>query len=221
MAITFPNETSDYRAARDKLLKAELELRAKVDEIAGLRRTLPFGGEVKEDYMFDAQGAEGVTQAKISELFGDKDDLFLYGFMFGPEMKRPCPLCTSFLSSFDGNVRSVQKRAAVAVVAKSPIGRVNDFAELRGWKNLPLFSSSNNTFQMDYFAETAEHGQMPMINVFSKKDGKVYHRWGTEVLYSPPESGQQPRHADMMWPLWNVLDTLPVGRGDFSPSLDE
>jgi predicted dithiol-disulfide oxidoreductase (DUF899 family) len=35
----------------------------------------------------------------------------------------------------------------------------------------------------------------------------------------PSEPGQNHRHVDMMWPLWNVLDATPEGRGtDWFPS---
>ena len=50
---SFPGESSDYRAARDKLLQAERDLRTRIEEVAALRRKLPVGGEVPQDRVID------------------------------------------------------------------------------------------------------------------------------------------------------------------------
>ena len=215
----FPNESDDYRAARDELLKAEAELRATTERVAALRRKLPLGGLLKEDYAFDELRAGAPVKVKLSELFDSgKDSLFLYGFMFGPEANHPCPLCTSFLDSLNGSGPHIEQRINVAVVARAPINRVREFADSRKWHNLRMLSSANNSYQRDYLAET-EHGQMPMANVFVHRNGAIHHGWGSELLYAASDEGLDSRHIDMMWPLWNVLDTTPEGRGDWYPRL--
>ena len=163
--------------------------------------------------MFQRIGADGnVEDVRVSSLFAEgKDTLFLYGYMFGPEMKAPCPSCTCFLDAFDGTVPHLQQTINVGVVVKSPIDRVEAVARDRGWQNLPLLSSHGTTFQRDYLAENDAGGQMPMANVFVRQDGVTRHFWGSEMLYSPMNGGH-PRHIDMMWPVWNVLDTTPGGR---------
>ncbi len=45
----YPNESREYREARNELLEAEDALRAQVECVAGLRRGLPLGGEVDQD----------------------------------------------------------------------------------------------------------------------------------------------------------------------------
>jgi predicted dithiol-disulfide oxidoreductase (DUF899 family) len=95
-----------------------------------------------------------------------------------------------------------------------------EFAGPRGWNRVRLLSSTNNTYNADYFGENAEGDQYPMANVFVRKNGSINHFWGTEMLYNDIER-QQPRHMDLMWPLWNVFDTTPEGRGtDWYPSLN-
>ena len=216
MSIRFPNESDAYRAARDDLLKAEAELRALTERVATQRRALPAGGEVKEDYVFD--GEDGPVQ--LSELFGEQDTLFLYGFMYGPAAKNPCPLCTSIMDAFDANARNVREKVAFVGVMRSPIDRTLALAETRGWETMRFVSSSNNSYHRDYFAETEEGNQMPMANVFVKRDGKILHSWGSELLYFDSPDGMDARHMDPMWPLWNILDATPGGRGDdFYPSL--
>lgn len=66
MAVTFPGETSDYRSARNSLLKAEIALRAQVKRVAELRRTLPDGGSITTDYVFTSSDGQ---PTKLSDLF--------------------------------------------------------------------------------------------------------------------------------------------------------
>lgn len=220
MSMAFPNESSAYRAARNALLRAEVDLRQQIAEVATQRRALPLGGEVKEDYEFSELRDEGrIRPVKMSELFGDHDSLFLYSFMYGPQAEQPCPMCSSLLDALNGNAPHINQRASLAVVARSGIERVVEFARQRGWNNLRMLSSHDNSYNSDYFAENAEGEQFPMANVFVRRDGRIYHFWGSELFYADVEG--QPRHMDLMWPLWNLFDALPQGRGeDWYPSLE-
>jgi predicted dithiol-disulfide oxidoreductase (DUF899 family) len=224
--VRFPGESASYRAARDELLAAERDLRKQVEQVAQLRRKLPLGGELPEDYAFEEGAANladitAVVSVKLSDLFRKGiDTLALYNFMYGPEMKQACPMCTSFLDSLNGTAPHAGQRLNLAVVAKSPIGRIREFARGRGWHNLRLLSSARNTYNRDYHGETADGGQLPVFNVFVRRDGKIYHSYSTELVFAPPEPGQNERHIDMMWPLWNLLDLTPEGRGaDWYPRL--
>src|SRR4029450_10832521 len=92
--LRYPNETREYRDARDALLKDEQELVDKVKSVAASRRNLPLGGELKEDYVFQwANDGKVGKSVKFSELFGDKNTLLLYSFMYGPNGDHPCPSC--------------------------------------------------------------------------------------------------------------------------------
>jgi len=219
VSISFPNESSDYRAARDTLLQAEIRLRAQVEAVAAQRRELPLGGQVKEDYEFtELRDAGRIRPVKMSELFGPHDSLFLYSFMYGPRAEQPCPMCSSLLDALNGNAPHIKQRTGLAVVARSSMERVAEFAEQRGWHNLRMLSSHDNSYNSDYFAENDDSEQMPMANVFVRRNGAIHHYWGTELFYA--EVDGHPRHMDLMWPLWNVLDTIPAGRGeDWYPSL--
>jgi predicted dithiol-disulfide oxidoreductase (DUF899 family) len=211
--LTFPNETAEYREARDQLLKAEIDLRAQVERVAAMRRALPSGGMLKEEYAFDELTSAGVRQVKLAELFeGSKNSLFLYNFMYGPKMANPCPMCSSIIDGLNASARHISLRVNLAVVARSPIERIKEFAKARGWNHIRLLSSSKNTYNADYFGETAEGDQFPMANVFTRRDGSIYHFWGTEMLYSKGDG--EPRHMDMMGPIWNIFDATPDGRGD-------
>jgi predicted dithiol-disulfide oxidoreductase (DUF899 family) len=203
--MNFPNETSDYRAARDRLLQSELDLRRKIESVAAQRRELPPGGEVPEDYVFD--GVEG--KVRLSQLFAKGDTLVAYSFMYGPKMDQPCPMCTSIIDGLQGNAVHI-----------SPLERILAFARGRGWKSLRFLSSAGNSYNRDYHGEDAEGRQWPMMNVFRRTD-RVRHTWGSELLDAPEDPGQNARHVDLLWPLWNVLDLTPRGRGsDWYPRLD-
>jgi predicted dithiol-disulfide oxidoreductase (DUF899 family) len=211
----FPNESAKYRTARNKLFKAELALRRQTEAVAKLRRKLPLGGEIPEDFVFD-EGADvvGMRKVRLSELFAPgRDTLLLYGYMYSLAMNNPCPMCTSILDALDGQAQHVSQRVNIAVVAKSPLPRILTFARNRGWKNLRFLSSADNSYNRIYHAEDEEGRQLPMMNVFVKKGDTIRHFWASELLYSKADPGQNQRHVDIFWPLWNLLDLTPEGRG--------
>jgi predicted dithiol-disulfide oxidoreductase (DUF899 family) len=226
-AMRFPGETPKYRAARNRLLTAERDLRRRVERVAAMRRKLPLGGQVAEDYVFE-EGARDLADTntthstRLSELFRDGlDTLVVYSFMFGPHMKQACPMCTSFIDSLNGAAPHFEQRANLAVVAKSPLARIREFARGRGWNHLRLLSSANHTYNRDYHGENAEGGQLPSLNVFARRGGEIHHFYQTELVFLPGDSGQNQRHIDMAWPLWNLLDFTPEGRGaDWFPRLN-
>ena len=212
--IRFPNESAEYRRARTALLAEEIELRRHLERVAAQRRALPPGGEVREDYVFE--GAHGPV--RLSELFGDKNTLVTYNFMFGPQRERPCPMCTCLLGALDANTPDIRQRVAFAVFARAPIERLTAWAKERGWRYLPLYSSGGNTFNADYAHEPP--GQdIPAMNVFTRRDGVVHHAWGDE-LGETADPGEDPRGAPELMPLWNLLDLTPEGRApDWYPKL--
>jgi predicted dithiol-disulfide oxidoreductase (DUF899 family) len=224
-AVRFPNESAAYRAARAELLEAEIALRAQLEAVAALRRALPLGGEVAQDYVFeegarDLDREDDVSRVRLSQLFARDAALVVYSFMYGPDMARACPMCTSMLDGLNGNAPHIAQRVNLAVVAKSPLARIRACARKRGWRNLRLLSSHDNTYNRDYRGESASGAQMPALNVFVRRDGKVYHFYNSELLFAPAEPGMHPRHVDLLWPLWNMFDLTPEGRGkDWYPKL--
>jgi predicted dithiol-disulfide oxidoreductase (DUF899 family) len=234
MSMTFPGESAEYRAARDRLLQREIELRRAMEQVAEARRELPPGAVVPEDYVFQGAGAgagAAPSDVRLSELFAPgKDSLVIYNFMFPrhsgddrpgpaggqtallPLEEGPCPSCTALLDQLDGAAEHVSQRVNLAVVAKSPLSRILTFAEERGWRRLRLLSSAGNTFKRDYHGETAEGEQMPMLNVFHRDGDQIRHFWSAELLYAPTDPGQEPRHVGTLEPLWNLFDLTPEGR---------
>jgi predicted dithiol-disulfide oxidoreductase (DUF899 family) len=232
MGTRFPGESPEYRAARDRLLEQEIELRRAMEAVAAARRELPPGGAVSEDYVFQGAGANGAaTDVRLSEVFEPgKESLVIYSFMFprdcgdrrpGPAggqtallklEEMPCPSCVALLDQLDGAAEHASQRINLAVVAKSPLPRILAFAAERGWRRLRLLSSAGNTYNRDYLGETAQGAQRPMLNVFRRDGRTIRHFWGSELLYAPTDPGQDPRHVGTLEPLWNLFDLTPEGR---------
>ncbi len=216
----FPGEDPAYRQARDELLDAELKLDRMVKRVASLRRDLPLGGPVPQDYCFQTL-ADGVERdIRLSELFApDKDTLFLYSFMYAPSDSAPCPACTSLVDGFNGIADHIADRINMAVVAKAPISKTMELAKSRGWTKIRFLSSHDNSFNEDYHAVNTREMQIPAANVFVRKGNEVRHFWSAELLYV--DRPEHPRHVDQIWPIWNILDMTPEGRGtDWFPKLN-
>jgi predicted dithiol-disulfide oxidoreductase (DUF899 family) len=232
VAISFPGESADYRAARERLLDREAGLRRAMEAVAAERRNLPLGGAVPQDYVFQGAGSGGeLTDVRLSELFAPGwDSLAIYSFMFprdpgddrpGPASGEtaalrledgPCPSCVALLDQLEGVADHASQHMNLVVVAKAPLPRVLTFARERGWRRLRTLSSAGNSYNRDYLAETAEGHQRPMLNVFHRQGDAIRHFWGSELLYAPTDPGQDPRHVGTLEPLWNLFDLIPEGR---------
>jgi predicted dithiol-disulfide oxidoreductase (DUF899 family) len=216
-AVRFPNESQEYRRARDALLAEEIELRRHIERVAERRRALPPGGKVTKDYRFE--GERGPVS--FADLFGDKQTLVIYSYMFGPQRERPCPMCTSLLGAWDGEARDVEQRVALAVIARSPIERLVAFKKERGWHSLKLYSDTTGEFSRDYHALTPEGGDDAAFSVFTRRDGTIRHFWSGEMGFDTADPGQDPRGAPDLMPIWTILDSTPEGRGtDWYPKLE-
>ncbi len=191
MGVVYPNESPEYRAARDELLAREIGLRREMEAVAVARRALPPGGVLKDDYVFDEVDDQGkVVDVKLSELFEPgKDALVIYNYMFPRHSadSRPGP-------------RTGESE------------RVATFGRERGWRHIRLLSSGRSSFARDYNGEI-DGMQMPMMNVFTRDGDVIRHFWGAEMLYAPPDPNQDPRSIGPVETAWNLFDLTPQGRG--------
>lgn len=207
MERRYPNESTDYRIARDALALEEQDLIGRVKAVAEQRRNLPLGGRLPEDYTFAwADDARLNHAVKISELFDGKNTLLLYSFMYGPSWDNPCPSCTSLMDGFDRMAKQVGPDAAFVAVGKAPAEKINTWAKRRGWSQIGLVSGFDSTYQADYKCQgESPDRQFATMHVFKKREGNIYHFWGTELTDND---------LDMVWPYWNLMDMTPEGRPD-------
>ena len=214
--VTIPGESAEYRKARTALLTEEIELRRQIERVAAQRRALPPGPAITGDYRFE--GEHGALD--FAALFGDRQSLVVYSYMFGAKRERPCPMCTSLLGAWNGEARDIQQRVALAVVAGAPIQRLLAFKQERGWRDLPLYTDLNGNYTRDFRGIAPDGSDMPSINVFTRRDGTIRHFWSAEMGMETADPGQDPRGAPDPMPLWTLLDMTPEGRGkDWYPKL--
>ena len=213
--VHFPNESAEYRQARDTLLAEEIELRRHIEQVAVQRRALPLGGVLPKDYAFEGENGP----VRMSEFFGDMRTLAIYSMMYGPQRKEPCPMCTSLLSAWDGEARDVEQRIALVITARSPIERILAFKKRRGWRYLRIVADTSGEYTRAYVS--AEDADVPGYSVFTRRDGTIRHFWSGEMGSKTADPGQDPRGAPDLMPLWTILDTTPEGRGtDWYPKLE-
>jgi predicted dithiol-disulfide oxidoreductase (DUF899 family) len=215
-AYRFPNESDAYRVRRNELLEMEKDLRARVEAVARKRRELPLGGRLKQGYRFERMGQNGsVDKVAFEELFGKHRSLLLYTMMYGAEWDAPCPSCTSLVDGFNANYFPVSQRCAMAVVAAARPKQLHDWAQRREW-TIPLYSAVNASYILDYAGHegATDSARLPVMNVFCKTGDGIFHTWGSELIGHPTGNNGDPRHVDMVWLYWNLLDMTPEGRGE-------
>jgi predicted dithiol-disulfide oxidoreductase (DUF899 family) len=180
---------------------------------------LPPGPKIDGDWTFlDANGAE-VT---LADMFGTRDTLVLYHWMFGPERKRPCPMCTNLLGPLDQNAADIEQRVALAIVGRSEVERQLAFARERGWRHLRLYQAVGDDFSIKIGGLDPDKGwEMPALMVLQKDGDTIRLHWMGETTMEMADPGEDPRGAIDLAPLWNVLDLTPGGRGtDWYPKLE-
>ncbi len=209
-ASRFANETADYAKARMALLAEEIEVRRHLTRLAEQRRRLPPGPVVEKNYRFkDENGSE----TGLAEMFGHRDTLVTYFWMFGPQRERPCPMCTNFLGGANGNGADVKQRVAFKIIGRSPVERQRAFAMERGWRDLDFAQTVGDDYARDLGLLDAKGNEYPGLTVYQKDGNEVRVFYSAEMPAEAADPGQDPRGAVDIAPLWNILDMTPAGRG--------
>ncbi|HET6501505.1 MAG TPA: DUF899 family protein [Amycolatopsis sp.] len=210
--------SEEYVAARVELARAERRLRDQIEAVAAARRRMPQGLLLDEYSFAEGPSDPGKLAAErtttLRELFGDHETLVIYHLMFHPDDDTACPMCSLWVDGFHGVVHHLKQRTAFAVVAKAPLPQLRQWALRRGWDGLRILSSHGTSFNADLNAERADGDQRPMISVFTADGERVRH------FYTLPANflDDSERGIDLLSPVWNVLDLLPAGRGDWYAS---
>lgn len=213
----FPGEDESYAKARKSLLSEEIDLRRRMTRVAEQRRQLP-PGPLMKDYRF--KYANGAEQG-LADLFGDHDTLVSYFWMYGPERERPCPMCTNWLGSVDGNANDIKQRVAFKIFGRSPVERQKAFALERGWQALDFLQVVGDDYVRDFNLLMPGGGDLAAIVVYKRTKDGIRLFWKSEMTADMADPGQDPRDAPDIAALWNILDLTPGGRGtDWYPSLE-
>ncbi len=213
----FKEESAEYRAARAALLAEEIEFRRHMTRLVEQRQALPSGPLVEKDYRFkDANGAD----VGLLDLFGDKSTLVSYFWMYGPQRERPCPMCTNWLGGLNGNAMDIKQRVALKIIGRSPLARQLAFAQERGWHHLDFVQTSSDDYAKDLNLVQDDGSEWAGLHVYKREGDKVRLFWMSEMSLDIADTGQDPRDAPDIAPLWSILDLTPEGRGtDWYPKL--
>jgi predicted dithiol-disulfide oxidoreductase (DUF899 family) len=205
----FPGESADYAKARQALLQEEIEFRRHMTRLVQQRQALPAGPVIAKDYRFiDANGAE----LGLLDLFGDKNSLVTYFWMFGPQRARPCPMCTNWLGAVHGNAADIKQRTALKILGRSPVERQLAFAQERGWPDLDFVQTVGDDYARDLGILKADGSEWAAIVVFRRDGDRVRLFWTSEIGMDMADPGQDPRDAPDIASLWSILDLTPEGR---------
>lgn len=219
-----PNESKGYLAKREEVRLAEIELRNIREKVAELRRQLPAGAILMDYELIEGptsldDGDEPTRKVRLSELFTAPDrSLVIYQFMYGKKQTTPCPMCTSWIDSWNGVAHHLAQNIDVAIVAAADVPTLRAHARKRGWDKLRLLSAGESTFKYDLGSEDEEGNQDSTISVFTRdNDGTLRHFYSVHPRLA---EDIEERGIDEWNPIWNILDLTPQGRGSWYASLD-
>jgi predicted dithiol-disulfide oxidoreductase (DUF899 family) len=212
----------EWLAARKQHLNQEKELTRLRDQVSAERRNLPC---VKVDKPYVFEGLNG--SESLADLFGDRSQLIVYHFMFGPEWKEGCPSCSFLADHIDGALVHLAARdVAFVVVSRAPFTQLRPFQQRMGWR-FKWVSSHGSDFNYDFHTTTDEavapveynyrdkatlerlgqtyhvQGEQPGASVFLRHGDSVYHTYST---YG--------RGLDLLVGAYNYLDLVPRGRDE-------
>ena len=181
---------------------AQEELDKARKKLVKLRRQLP--PEPVRDY--ELRNTDGPV--RLSEMFGDKDDLILIH-----NMGEGCSNCTMWADEFNGVCHHLQSRSAFVVVSPDSPSVQQDFARKRGWR-FPMYSAEGATFIRDMGFQWDEEeflsGYQPGVSVFRRVED------GTIVRVSKDSFGP----GDLYCGVWHLFDLLPDGPDGWDPLFD-
>jgi AraC-like DNA-binding protein/predicted dithiol-disulfide oxidoreductase (DUF899 family) len=183
----------------DKEIEAiEHEIEAAKLRLIEARRRRP--EETVGEYTFiDNEG----RAVKLSELFGDKDDLIVVH-----NMGTQCSYCTMWADGFAGLSHHLTDRAAFVVCTPDPPEVQKRFAEKRNWTFRMISSESPFFKDMGFLNDKGEY--WPGISSFRRKpDGSI-----VRVAKSYFDRGDD---YCAVWPIFELLDGGPR---DWEPKYD-
>jgi predicted dithiol-disulfide oxidoreductase (DUF899 family) len=207
----------EWLAARRELLVEEKKLTRLRDEVSAKRRALP---RVEIDKAYTFTGPDG--EESLADLFGERSQLVIYHFMYGPEWDEGCPSCSFWADNFERiDVHLAARDISLVAVSRAEYGTLDAYRRRMGW-TFKWVSSRGSDFNRDFgvtfTAEERESGEKiynfgtlsfgvdeaPGISVFSKDDaGRVFHTYSTYA-----------RGLDMLNGAYHYMDLTPKGRDE-------
>lgn len=208
----------EWLAARRELLAEEKRFTKLRDELTRKRQAMPWVA-VETDYRF--MGSEG--ELSLGDLFGERSQLIVQHFMFGPDWEEGCPSCSFWADNYDGTLAHLAARdIAFVAVSAAPLAKLDAYKARMGW-SFRWVSAQGSSFNRDYHVSftqaEVDAGELhynyrdnarfptteaPGASVFTRgEDGAVFH---TYSCYS--------RGLDMLNGAYHYIDLTPKGRDE-------
>lgn len=170
-------------------------------EIARVRKKMrKVQAAIEPEEVEDVALAGPNGKVKLSDLFGDKDELFVIH-----NMGRSCVYCTLWADGVNGVYDHLADRAAFVVSSPDAPAAQKKFAESRGWR-FPMVSHKGTTFAKAMGYGSEKDGWVPGVSVFRRKGKKILRV--SDTAFSP---------GDDFASIWHFFDLLPDGSGDWEP----
>lgn len=206
----------EWLQARKQLLLKEKKLTRERDSLSAERRNLRWV-KVEKEYIFDTPNG----RVTLAELFGNKSQLAVYHFMFGPGWEQGCPSCSMIADTFDGiRVHLASRDVSFVAISRATLSEIDVFKKRMGWsfKWISSFGTDfNYDYQVSFTKEERDTGKVqhnygswdpveeaPGLSVFYKDaNGNIFHTYST---YG--------RGLDTLLHPYNYLDLVPKGRDE-------
>ena len=187
------------------------------EAMAAARRALPWL-EITEPYVFDTPDGE----TDLLGLFGDKGQLVVYHFMFGPDWgDEGCPSCSFWADNYNGiDVHLAHRDTAFCAISRATLEQIDAYKARMGW-DFPWVSSGRSEFNydlgvsahqadLDAGAKLYNHGtaapmgpESPGVSVFAREGDRVFL---TFQVFA--------RGLDLLNGTYHLLDLTPKGRDE-------
>jgi predicted dithiol-disulfide oxidoreductase (DUF899 family) len=177
-----------YRETTAKLAAYRREIAVLRDQMRALQKDVE--PEEVDDYRLT--GADGPV--RLSQLFGDKDTLFVIH-----NMGKTCPNCTMWADGFNGVLPHLENRAAFVLASPDDPAIQAAFAASRGW-HFRMASHQGTDFAADMGYRSEPEGWLPGVSVFRRDGGRI-----TRV------SDQRLGPGDDLCSVWHFFDMIPEG----------
>jgi predicted dithiol-disulfide oxidoreductase (DUF899 family) len=173
-------------------------------QIADLRRKMrEVQAAVEPEVVADHVFTTPEDTARLSDLFGDKNDLILIH-----NMGKSCPNCTLWADGFNGIYPHLADRAAFVVSSPDSPDVQSRFAAGRGWR-FPMVSHQGTDFAAEMGYRSEKGGWLPGVSVFRREGDHVVRV--SDTRFGP---------GDSFCAMWHLLDLLPEGDAGWRPKYE-
>jgi predicted dithiol-disulfide oxidoreductase (DUF899 family) len=168
----------EWAAARKELLERENEHAQRSEELARLRRELPWV-RVEKEYTFSTDNGTKT----LAELFDGRSQLLAYNIMFGPSYTGACPGCSNLADDLDGGLVHLNHRdVTLMCFSRAPLEKLQAYKRRMGW-TFPWVSTYENDFAFDFeLAMTEERlSEVEEVQTMLEEPPDWLQEWANDV----------------------------------------